>query len=81
VGYLAAEQQLETRLIYGFYPEVINQMGRAIDYLEEYDGTIHACEFKWNPKASFKFPKSFMETYQATAKKIDRENFREFVCG
>jgi hypothetical protein len=22
-----------------------------------------------------------METYQATAKKIDRENFREFVCG
>jgi hypothetical protein len=21
-----------------------------------------------------------METYQATAKKIDRENFREFVC-
>jgi predicted AAA+ superfamily ATPase len=28
VGYLAAEQQLETRLIYGFYPEVINQMGQ-----------------------------------------------------
>jgi hypothetical protein len=21
-----------------------------------------------------------METYQATAKKIDRDNFREFVC-
>ena len=72
---------METRLVYGFYPEVINQMGRAIDYLEEYDGAIHAYEFKWNPKASFKFPKSFMETYQASAKKIDRENFREFVCG
>jgi predicted AAA+ superfamily ATPase len=53
---------------------------QEIDYLEEYDGAIHAYEFKWNPKARFKFPKSFMETYQATAKKIDRENFREFVC-
>lgn len=53
---------------------------QEIDFLEEYDGQIHAYEFKWNPKTKFKFPKSFLETYQATSQKIDRENFRDFVC-
>jgi len=53
---------------------------QEIDYLEEYDGGIHAYEFKWNPKAKCRFPKSFMESYGATSKKIDRLNFREFVC-
>ena len=53
---------------------------QEIDYLEEYDGGVHAYEFKWNPKAKCRFPKSFMESYGATSKKIDRLNFREFVC-
>ncbi len=53
---------------------------QEIDYLEEYDGGIHAYEFKWNPKAKCRFSKSFMESYGATSKKIDRLNFREFVC-
>jgi predicted AAA+ superfamily ATPase len=35
VGYLNAEKDLEHRLIYGFYPEVINQRGNERDVLNE----------------------------------------------
>ena len=35
VGYLNAEKDLEHRLIYGFYPEVINQRGNERDVLDE----------------------------------------------
>lgn len=34
VGYLASEQQLEHRLIYGFYPDVINNPGDEIEILK-----------------------------------------------
>ncbi len=34
-GYLFAEQQLENRLLYGFYPEVLNHPGEERMYLEE----------------------------------------------
>jgi len=52
---------------------------QEIDYLEEYDGGIHAYEFKWNPKAKYRFPKSFVESYSPTTNKIDRGNFRTFL--
>lgn len=34
-GYLAASQDLETRLIYGFYPDVINSRGQEREILNE----------------------------------------------
>jgi len=34
VGYLTSEQQLESRLIYGFYPDVINHPGEEIEVLQ-----------------------------------------------
>ena len=34
-----------------------------IDYLEEGDGQIYVYEFKWNPKAKAKKPKSFSDNY------------------
>lgn len=34
VGYLKAEQQLETRLIYGFYPDVLNNPGEEREILK-----------------------------------------------
>ncbi|MDR1120160.1 MAG: ATP-binding protein [Dysgonamonadaceae bacterium] len=34
-----------------------------IDYIEEGDGMIYAFEFKWNPKAKYKIPKSFLNSY------------------
>ncbi len=33
VGYLKSEQQLENRLLYGFYPDVINNSGNEIEIL------------------------------------------------
>ncbi|MEZ4905253.1 MAG: ATP-binding protein [Spirosomataceae bacterium] len=35
IGYLAAQKQLETRLIYGFYPEIINRVGDEREVLKE----------------------------------------------
>lgn len=34
IGYVKAEQQIENRLLYGFYPEVINQQGREREVLK-----------------------------------------------
>ncbi len=34
IGYLKAEQQLETRMLYGFYPDVINNPGDEIEILK-----------------------------------------------
>jgi len=33
IGYLKAEQQLENRLLYGFYPDVLNNPGEEIEIL------------------------------------------------
>ena len=34
VGYLKAEQELDTRLLYGFYPDVINNPGDEVEVLQ-----------------------------------------------
>src|SRR5699024_628579 len=41
----------------GYFWRNTNQA--EIDYIEEEDGIISAYEFKWNPKAKVRFPKSF----------------------
>ena len=52
--------------------------GQEVDYVKEIDGEIQAFEFKWNPKAKGKIPKSFIEAYNPkTMKIIRRENFWE----
>ena len=51
-----------------------------IDYIEEADGVISAFEFKWNPKAKARFPKSFLEAYQPQKTEvIHRENYWEWL--
>ena len=52
---------------------------QEIDYIEEKAGKIWAYEFKWNPNAKKRFPKPFMNTYQAEARIVHRENFQEFL--
>ena len=53
---------------------------QEIDYIEEYEGKIHAYEFKWNPKAKFHFSKSFLRAYPDNETKvIHRENLDEFI--
>ncbi|PSR15406.1 MAG: ATPase [Bacteroidetes bacterium] len=52
---------------------------QEIDYVEQTGLKLKAYEFKWNPKASAKFSKTFLNTYDAESKLINRDNFREFV--
>jgi len=53
---------------------------QEIDYIEERDGKLFAFEFKWNPKAKVKFPKSFTDNYAKAEKKIiTQANFNEFL--
>ena len=53
---------------------------KDIDYIEEYGGKLHAYEFKWNPKAKSKNPKTFLEAYPGSEYKvITPKNFDEFV--
>ena len=53
---------------------------QEIDLIEETNGQLYAYEFKWNPKRSYKFPKSFVDNYQgALCKLISRENVEDFL--
>ena len=52
---------------------------QEVDFVEDNNGEIFGFEFKWQKKKNQKLPKTFIETYKATSKVIDRENFREFV--
>jgi predicted AAA+ superfamily ATPase len=57
-----------------------NTSGSEIDYVEEQDGKITACEFKWNPKAKASFPKAFTEAYHPeNIKIIHRDNYWEWL--
>lgn len=54
--------------------------GSEIDYLEEYNGEIHAYEFKWNPEAKSKFPASFINQYHPkTTQVIHRDNYHDWL--
>jgi uncharacterized protein len=53
---------------------------QEIDYIEVDSQKIYAWEFKWNPKAKAKIPKTFKESYpDAEIKTIHRDNFEEFI--
>ena len=52
---------------------------QEIDFVEEKDGRIYAFEFKWNAKSKKRLPETFVKTYDAQTKIIDRKNFRDFV--
>lgn len=54
---------------------------QEIDYVEASSSGITGYEFKWNPQKRVKFPKTFAENYEAETRKINRDNFREFVSG
>jgi predicted AAA+ superfamily ATPase len=54
---------------------------QEIDYLEEYDGGIHAYEFKWKQGKKASLPASFEQEYHPTFEVITRSNFRVFILG
>jgi predicted AAA+ superfamily ATPase len=54
---------------------------KEIDYIEEADGQIAACEFKWSPTAKAKSPNMFLSAYdRATFSVIHRDNCEDFLC-
>ncbi|WP_290964548.1 ATP-binding protein [Gracilimonas sp.] len=52
---------------------------QEVDYVEVSGKVISGFEFKWNPKRSIRFPKTFTKNYSEDVKGINRDNFREFV--
>ena len=56
------------------------QTQQEINYIEEQDGRLSAYEFKWNPSAKTKQPKSFQSAYpNSSFSVVNRENFVEFL--
>lgn len=56
------------------------QQQKEVDYVEEADGVLSAYEFKWNPKAKYKYPAQFASAYpEASFKVITPENMEDFV--
>ena len=56
------------------------QEQKEIDYLEEYNGQLHAYEFKYNPKKQVAAPKSFIAAYpDAVYNVITPDNIEQFV--
>jgi len=53
---------------------------KEIDLVEEYDGMLHAIEFKWNPKKTTKMPKMFSDAYpNSDFTVIHPENYWEYL--
>jgi predicted AAA+ superfamily ATPase len=53
---------------------------QEIDFIENYDGKLHAYEFKWNPKKKYSFSKTFMDAYpDSETAVITTENYLDFV--
>ena len=51
---------------------------QEVDFVEDVNGKITGYEFKGQSKNT-KFPKSFIDAYNAEGIRIDRSNFRDFV--
>ncbi len=55
---------------------------QEIDYLEESLQSLTAWEFKWNPKAKAKIPKTFTRAYpDARCAVVTPDNFMDFLTG
>ena len=53
---------------------------QEIDYIEEYDGKLHAYEFKWNPVKKARVPLPFKKGYpDAEFSVVNQDNFYEFI--
>jgi predicted AAA+ superfamily ATPase len=57
-----------------------DQSGPEIDLIEDYDGRLHGCEIKWNPKAKAKLPAKFAEHYpNSEFTVINRDNLLDHL--
>jgi predicted AAA+ superfamily ATPase len=57
-----------------------DQSGPEIDLIEDYDGTLHGFEIKWNPTAKAKLPTKFSNHYQNSEfAVITRDNLLDYL--
>jgi uncharacterized protein len=55
---------------------------QEIDYIEEYGGSLHAYEFKWNPRKKSRLTRTFTHAYPGSSTAvITPDNFEEFITG
>lgn len=53
---------------------------QELDYLEDYDGQLHAYEFKWNPAKNSRPPLPFAKTYpDASFEVVDPKTSLDFL--
>ncbi len=71
---------LQRKEIYANYYFWKSNNQQEIDYIEEFNGKLHAYEFKWNPNKKVKFSAPFLKSYpNSETKIINRSNYVEFV--
>ena len=96
-GFVEEYKRIPERLVYGYYPEVVNHPGEGIhansffwrtqdqqeiDYIEERDGKMWAYEMKWSARVKPSFSKTFTRAYpEHELKLIHRENYYEWLAG
>jgi predicted AAA+ superfamily ATPase len=81
-NYIVAErikhQSYTNMLVYNYFWRTYDQ--QEIDWIEDRGGTLHAYEFKWNPKRKAKFPKIFKETYtDSEFEVINSDNYYDWL--
>jgi uncharacterized protein len=54
--------------------------GAELDYIEESGGKLAGYEFKWKVKQA-KPPRTWTESYHASFRCINRENYLSFIAG
>jgi len=55
---------------------------QEVDYIEDYDGVLHAYEFKWSSTKQPRLTKTFTNGYpDHTFTVVNPDNYQDFVCG
>lgn len=69
----------------GFYGKSYfwrTQQQQEVDYLEDYDGVLHAYEFKWNPTRKPRLTETFVKGYpDHIFAVVTPENYQDFISG
>ncbi len=87
IGALWENYLMSERMKYTQYNDIFlnryfwrSRTKQEIDYIEEREGKLFAFEFKWSPKAKYRFPKIFLENYPENEFAIvNTENYYGFL--
>jgi uncharacterized protein len=72
--------QYELRFVNRYFWRTVQQ--QEVDYVEEYGGSLHGYEFKWNPRKKSRSVHVFSEAYPGSVTgMVTPENFKEFIGG